>query len=660
MKHLQFKIFIILSLFVFTSCKESNIWPTLMQELCEDMPNSKNMSCNYDGSFYKSDDNNTDGNTAPTADKKSITVNNSSSVEIVLTGNDKDDDNLTFRVVETPKFGTLSGTAPDLTYTPQSTYVGEDSFKYVANDGTEDSKEATVSIEVTKESTDSTDPKDPTDPKEPTSTVKISGKVTYDYIPAKSNHKGLDYSNISKKSVKEVFVVAVDSSGKTYASTYTSSTGNYELKLPKNTNIKIKVSAKMQKSKVASWDIEVVDNTKNDSLYVLEGTIKSTGSNNSIRNINASSGWGGSSYDSKREAAPFAILDTIYSSMKVVLSAKKTTSFPKLTLNWSTQNSTDSGTIKSGKIGTTYYKNNNIYVLGKEDKNTDEYDNHVIAHEWFHYYEDKFSRSDSIGGKHQTTNILDIRVAFSEGLANAFSAMALDDPIYFDTNGYNQASGSFFDIESGTNTNIGWFNEGSIHRVIYDIYDDKDDNRDKLSLGFTPIHKVMTGSQKSTELFTSIFSFITYLKKENTSNVIAIDNILEDEDIAEITDINGTGRTNKPSELPTYKKLIVGSTVNVCPKYDNGTFNKLGNRAYASLLVDTNNTYTIKVTETTSTSSTNPDIIILDLSSNLVAKSSKKINNIEILNIKLSKSNYLLDVYDANSTNNACFDVSVK
>jgi hypothetical protein len=31
---------------------------------------------------------------------------------------------------------------------------------------------------------------------------------------------------------------------------------------------------------------------------------------------------------------------------------------------------------------------------------TDEYDDHVIIHEWGYCFEDKFSRSDSIGGNH--------------------------------------------------------------------------------------------------------------------------------------------------------------------------------------------------------------------------------------------------------------------
>ena len=42
----------------------------------------------------------------------------------------------------------LSGTAPDLTYTPDPDYHGPDSFTFVANDGTVDSAAATVSITV--------------------------------------------------------------------------------------------------------------------------------------------------------------------------------------------------------------------------------------------------------------------------------------------------------------------------------------------------------------------------------------------------------------------------------------------------------------------------------------------------------------------------------
>lgn len=44
--------------------------------------------------------------------------------------------------------GTLSGTAPALTYTPDSAYTGSDSFTFKVNDGTGDSNTAAVTITV--------------------------------------------------------------------------------------------------------------------------------------------------------------------------------------------------------------------------------------------------------------------------------------------------------------------------------------------------------------------------------------------------------------------------------------------------------------------------------------------------------------------------------
>ena len=51
-------------------------------------------------------------------------------------------------MVTGPSVGTLSGTPPNLTYTPATGYVGHDAFTFKVNDGTTDSNTATVSITV--------------------------------------------------------------------------------------------------------------------------------------------------------------------------------------------------------------------------------------------------------------------------------------------------------------------------------------------------------------------------------------------------------------------------------------------------------------------------------------------------------------------------------
>jgi hypothetical protein len=489
-------------------------------------------------------------------------------------------------------------------------------------------------------------------------TVKISGKVTYDLVPSNSDHIGLDYLNITQEAVKGVQVDAIDSSNQSIASTTTDELGNYSFDLPVNSQVKIRVYAKLLKDGAPSWDVKVVDNTNSNALYVMEGALVSTGVSDSTRNLNASSGWGGISYTSERTAAPFAIVDSVYSAMKRVLSADANTIFPPLVVNWSINNVATSGNPSLGQITTSFYSDSNLYILGDEDSDTDEYDDHVVTHEWGHYYEDKFSRSDNIGGQHSGDDILDIRVAFGEGWGNAFSGMALDDPIYFDTLGVSQASGFYFDVESGTSTSNGWYSEGSIERILYDIYDQTDDGSDTLSYGFGPIHQVFTGAEKITPAFTSIFTFITALKNENTADEGIIDAIVSSESIATITNIYGTDRINLLSDYP-YHDLSVGTPVSIEISNIYGSYNKLSNRKYVKFTIDSAGTYIIRVQQTNGTSS-DPDFYLFDTSPwSRIAVSEGTAAGIEEKSLSLAAGEYLLDISDYKNIADAQLTVTV-
>jgi Bacterial Ig domain len=89
------------------------------------------------------------GNTPPVANNGSLSTPENTAAPATLTATDVDSDALTYSVVAGPSHGTLSGTAPNLTYTPTSGYTGPDSFTFKANDGQADSNVATVSITVT-------------------------------------------------------------------------------------------------------------------------------------------------------------------------------------------------------------------------------------------------------------------------------------------------------------------------------------------------------------------------------------------------------------------------------------------------------------------------------------------------------------------------------
>jgi hypothetical protein len=89
-------------------------------------------------------------NTPPSVEGQSVNVDEDGSVSITLKGEDDDGDDLEFTVVSQPKNGTLSGSAPNLTYSPKANFNGDDSFTFKANDGVTDSNNATVSIKIIK------------------------------------------------------------------------------------------------------------------------------------------------------------------------------------------------------------------------------------------------------------------------------------------------------------------------------------------------------------------------------------------------------------------------------------------------------------------------------------------------------------------------------
>jgi len=119
---------------------------------------------NYNGpdSFtFKANDGSLDSNTAtvtitvtavndaPVASDQAVTTDEDTAKAITLSATDVEGSPLTYAIVSAPAHGTLSGTAPSLTYTPALNYNGPDSFTFKANDGLLDSSVATVSITVT-------------------------------------------------------------------------------------------------------------------------------------------------------------------------------------------------------------------------------------------------------------------------------------------------------------------------------------------------------------------------------------------------------------------------------------------------------------------------------------------------------------------------------
>jgi hypothetical protein len=86
----------------------------------------------------------------PIADAQTVQVNEDGSTAVTLTGSDVETANnaLIFNIIDGPAHGSLTGTEPNLTYTPDADYFGPDSFTFTVNDGSLTSEPATVTIDI--------------------------------------------------------------------------------------------------------------------------------------------------------------------------------------------------------------------------------------------------------------------------------------------------------------------------------------------------------------------------------------------------------------------------------------------------------------------------------------------------------------------------------
>lgn len=363
-----------------------------------------------------------------------------------------------------------------------------------------------------------------------TPTITLSGTATFSRVATSGS--GLNYAAITAHPIRNTVVQVRNAAGTTvlYQSA-TDASGNWSILAPQSSSVLVMVVSQL--GTPGAVTTRVVNNAASDALYSVYLAKTTTALNESGIALHADSGWTGSSYGAARASAPFAILDIAYQAQQLIRSANASATFPLLTIGWSTANS-------SATIGTSNYSptTGRLSILGKEDEDTDEFDTHVVAHEWGHWFESQFSRSDSLGGAHGSGNILDETVAFGEGWGNAFSGMVNNDPDYIDTVGVGQGtSGVVLDLEAdsindaavsagGHKVDGGW-SESSVQEMLWDLYDGgagalASTDVDGVALGFAPLYDVLVGDQRTFDGFTSIYSFMYFLKQDNAGSAAAI------------------------------------------------------------------------------------------------------------------------------------------
>lgn len=518
----------------------------------------------------------------------------------------------------------------------------------------------------------------PEPPQPPIGNVVVSGTITYDRVQFDATvGNGLDHGSILTGVVRGATVEAVSTGAvaSIVGVTRTDGSGHYSLTLLPNANVFLRVKAEMAGSGTPGWTFRVRDNTDGNALYALQSAPFNTGATATlVRDLRAASGWdsvaGAYSPDpAARAAAPFAILDNVYDMLQLLLSADPQAALPALDLYWSPANIPDYGVgdpaidYPAGHIGTTFFEPgtpaSSIYVLGDADVDTDEFDGHVIAHELGHYYQAIYSRDDSIGGPHGSDERLDLRVAFSEGWGDAFSGIVLGDPEYRDSYDIGQSQDGGANMESDVfldPADRGWFSEGSVAQILYDLFDGGDADDDTVELGFAPLHAAMIALQDA-DAFTGIHPFVNRLVPlVSVAEASALGTLLTAQNIGFQLDDFATLEANDGGDadftLPIYTAIAPGQAAQVCSTGGVGqTYNRLGNRRFLRMTLAAPYVGTLDVT----TPDPDSDADVILYRRGLELDRGEAIGD-DQLSLNLEAGTYLIEVYESSNVYGDLFD----
>jgi hypothetical protein len=495
-----------------------------------------------------------------------------------------------------------AGTAQPTFVAPQVTATTTLSFRLVVTDNRGASSSAsTVSVTVSSTSA---------------GVVTVAGVVRFARVPFLTSAPfGLDYANPVLRPLREVTLRVLDAASQAQLATgRTDASGAYSFDVPGNTSVVIQVVARLQKDggpPGPRWNVRVQDGTGNLTPHSYNTPAFNTSAG--TQNIDIPTGiTAAGAASGPRASGAFAILDTIYTAMQAIVAVAPDTTFPTLYVNWGSQ------------AGGTFFSPSGQYIalLSDLSEDTDEFDQHVVAHEFGHYIENNFSRSDSLGGSHSLGDRLDMRIAFGEGFGYGFAAIVLNDPIALDSYfnpGTSAHSSSGFNVETNPPTGPGfntgcWCSESSVWSIIWDLYDPvSPGDNDSIQIGFAPIWQVLTGAQRTTPAMTSIFSFAAVLKQARPGDVAGIDALLEAQNIDSAgIDAFASTQTQAPYGLmlPLYASITLGTPVTVRSIDDGGRYNKAGNRAFLRYTPATSGTANISVVTSNVNATADPDFLV--------------------------------------------------
>jgi hypothetical protein len=323
--------------------------------------------------------------------------------------------------------------------------------------------------------------------KDGSATQPVSGTALYQKIDVTDS--GLDLNHAVMFPIRNARVEVVDPGSQAVLSvSATDDRGRFIVAVPNSPGLIVRAI-----SRIRAFNLQVEDNTNLNVPYFIPVTVDGTVANSGLLLS-----------DTSRISGAFNILEVVQRANDTVKSADPTLPPTPVTIFWSIRNTkTHSGNPALGLIGTSAFNlsNNTAYILGDRNTDSDEYDDAVIAHEYAHMLAAKYSRDDSPGGFHSMGDMLDPRLAWSEGWANFFSSAVRNDPIWRDSMGANGAQVLRYDLRDSSATadpHPGYWSEASVDTLLWDL---EGGDSDGVQYPFSSIWKAFTGLKSNTWVY---------------------------------------------------------------------------------------------------------------------------------------------------------------
>lgn len=267
-------------------------------------------------------------------------------------------------------------------------------------------------------------------------TIQIQGTGAFEYRQVEFYSYGASTAvrlngNPATETIKYAEVALTNSRGTVIQCGTTSSNGTFSLTIPKTAGtytltIKSRALNNIFKASILK---DITSNTP----YEISKSFTISSSDNSTKGIGTITASARQTISSSIEGGAFNILNNIFNANQYLRYSIGDSSFvaPKVKVYWKAGFSPSS--YFGGSSAVSFYQSgtSELYVLGGmngdvKSSDTDHFDNSVILHEYGHFLEDVYAKSDSPGGSHNGQRLIDPRLAWSEGFANFFAAEVLN------------------------------------------------------------------------------------------------------------------------------------------------------------------------------------------------------------------------------------------